>query len=489
MTIFLPVFNLLGSIVATFGLAFLVPLGVAWFNDESAWQIYGTSMVVTIGIGAMLFVGTRHAVRTSQHELQPRDGFLLVSLVWVALPLFAMLPFMLHMPRMSFTDAYFEAVSGLTTTGTTTIANLDLLPMSLHAWRALNVWIGGMGVLVLAVAILPVLGIGGSQIFNAETPGPLKESRLTPRIASTAKGLYGMYFGLSVACLLCLKWAGMSWFDAFCHAGSIVGLGGVSTHDASIGWYHSFPIELVAMIFMTLGAINFATHFRAFQQRSPAIYLRSTEARSTLLMLLLGSLLVAFALVRSGTYATASEALRFAFFNTISVATTGGFASTDFSLWPEFAPVFMLFLSCFVCSGGSTGGGIKMMRAVLMLKQARREMVRIIHPRVVNPVRIDGAIVDNKVLFSMLAFMLVYGGTIIGLTIVLLFSGLDVITSFTAILASVNNAGPGLNQVGPSTTFAVLSDFQTWVCTIAMLLGRLELFTLLVVLTPGFWRK
>ena len=489
MSTFLPVVHLLGATIALFGLSFLVPLGVALGYGENALPVYGVPLAVSIGVGGVLYLATLAKVRRARRELQPRDGFLLVSLVWIVVPLFAMQPYLLQLPHLSLTEAYFEAVSGLTTTGATTLIDLDHLPLSLHAWRALTVWIGGMGVLVLAVAILPVLGVGGSQVFKSETPGPMKDSRLTPRIAETAKGLYGVYAGLSLLCVLGLKWAGMSWFDAFCHAGSILGLGGVSTHDASFGYFDSFAVELVAMIFMTLAALNFATHFRAFRRRSLSAYARCPEARWTLSVLVLGSLIVASYLLRTGTYLEPWTALRYAVFNTVSVATTAGFANTDFSVWPEFALVFMLFLSCFTASAGSTGGGIKMIRAVLMFKQTAREMVRIVHPRVVNPLRLGSEIVDNKVVFSMLAFMLMYGATIVTLTIAMLFTGLDVITAFTAIVSCVNNAGPGMNQVGPATTFAILSDAQSCICIVAMLLGRLELFTLLVLFTPGFWRK
>ncbi len=493
MPTFLPVVHLLGATIALFSITFAVPLGVAAFEGENALAIYGFAMGVTLAVGGALFIGTLPIVRRARRELQPRDGFLLVSLVWVVLPVFAMLPFLLEMPHLTWTDAYFEAVSGLTTTGATTLVEIDRLPASLNAWRVMTTWIGGMGVLVLAVAILPMLGIGGSQVFKAETPGPMKDARLTPRIAETAKGLYGMYVGLTVVCALLLKWAGMSWFDAFCHAASILSLGGVSTHDTGFGWFDSPAIEFVAMIFMTLAALNFGTHFRALRQRSLGAYGRCPEARWVVFALVLGSLIVASYLLRTGTYLEPGTSLRYAFFNTISVATTAGFANTDFGLWPEFAPVFMLFLSCFVCSAGSTGGGIKMIRAILMVKQAAREMVRILHPRVVNPLRLGNGprseIIDNKVLFSMLAFMLVYGATIITLTILLLFTGVDVITAFTAIVSCVNNAGPGMNQVGPATTFAVLGDAQTWICIVAMILGRLELFTILVLFTPGFWRK
>lgn len=489
MSTLLPVVHLLGATIALFGLSFLVPLAVGLADGESALPAYGIPLAISIAVGGVLYLATIANVRRTRRELQPRDGFLLVSLVWLVLPLFAMLPFLLQLPKLSITDAYFEAVSGLTTTGATTLTQLDRLPLSLNAWRALTVWIGGMGVLVLAVAILPVLGVGGSQVFKSDTPGPMKDVRLISRIGGTAKGLYGVYAGLSLLCVLCLKWAGMSWFDAFCHGASIVGLGGVSTHDASFGYFDSFAIEFVAMIFMTLAALNFATHFRAFRQRSLSAYSHCPEARWTVTALVFGSLVVASYLLRTGTYTDPWTALRYASFNTISVATTAGFASTDFGVWPEFAPVFMLFMSCFVSSAGSTGGGIKMIRAVLMVKQTAREMVRILHPRVINPLRLGTEIVDNKVVFSMLAFMLVYGSTIVTLTIAMLFTGLDVITAFTAVVSCVNNAGPGMHQVGPGTTFAVLSDAQSWICIVAMILGRLELFTLLVLFTPGFWRK
>lgn len=489
MSSFIPVANLLGATIALFALAYLVPIGVGIGYGEDSVRAFGTAMLATLAAGAALWGITRSTTRRMRRELQPRDGFLLVSLVWVILPLFAMLPFRMQLPHVTWTDAYFEAVSSLTTTGATTLVQLDALPRAIHAWRAVTVWIGGLGVVVLAVAVLPVLGVGGSQVFKAEMPGPMKEARLTPRIAETAKGLYGVYIGLSILCVLCLKWAGMSWFDAFCHGGSVASLGGVSTHDESFAFFDSPAVEFVTMVFMALSAVNFATHFRAVRERTPAPYWQTAETRATLSCIVAGSLLVAACLWINGVYPEIGTTLRYAFFNTVSVATTAGFANTDFGVWPEFAPVFMIFLSCFVPSAGSAGGGIKMLRAILMQKQAAREMVRIIHPRVVNPVRLDGEIVDNKVLFSMLAFMLVYGSTIIALTIVLLFSGLDVITAFTAVVSCVNNAGPGMNQVGPATTFAVLSDFQTWVCTVAMLLGRLELFTLLVLFTPGFWRK
>ena len=484
-----PIVHLLGATIGIFSLSMLVPVVVAWLDDDAAIFDYGASFVITLAAGALLYLPTLRAHRRDTRELQPRDGFLLVNLVWIVLPAFATLPLMMLIPRLSFTDAYFETMSGLTTTGATTLSGLDYFPPALLAWRGLLIWIGGMGILVLAVAILPLLGAGGSQVFRAETPGPMKDSRLTPRIAGTAKSLYGVYVGISLMCFLSLKVAGMTWLDAFCHMGSIMGLGGFSTHDDSIGFFNSVPIEIVTTFFMVVAAINFATHFRAFRHRSLAAYAQCPEARWTVGVMIVAALIVAAFLVEQGTYPNFWTALRYAMFNTVSLATTTGFSNTDYGTWPIFAPVFMLFLSSFASSAGSTGGGIKMIRAVLMFKQTSRELVRILHPRVVNPVRLGPDVVDNKVIFAMLAFMLVYGGAIIVLTIVLLATGLDVVSAFTAIIACINNTGPGLNQVGPSTTYASLTDFQTWICILAMLLGRLELFTLLVIFTPGFWRK
>ena len=489
MRTFLPVVHVLGATIGLFAFSMLVPIAVAWSKGDPALGVYDFAFAVTFAAGAILYLATRRTGKQAERELQARDGFLLVSLVWIVLPAFATLPLLLLLPELSFTEAYFETVSGLTTTGATTLSGLDALPAAILVWRSLLVWIGGMGILVLAVAIMPMLGIGGSQVFKAETPGPMKDTRLTPRIAGTAKGLYGVYLAISLCCVLALKWAGMSWLDAACHTGSIMGLGGFSTHDASFAFFDSVAIESVAVVFMTLAAINFATHFRAFRQASLSAYATCPETRWVVGVMAAAALIVAFFLVRTGTYANFGTALRHALFNTVSIATTTGFSSTDFGAWPAFAPVFMLFLSCFASSSGSTGGGIKMIRAILMFKQTSREMVRILHPRVVNPLRLGSEVIDNKVIFSMLAFMLVYGGTIILLTIVLLFSGLDVVTAFTAVVACINNTGPGLNRVGPASTYAVLNDFQTWVCIVAMVLGRLELFTVLVLFTPGFWRK
>ncbi|MFM2398366.1 MAG: hypothetical protein RL341_523 [Pseudomonadota bacterium] len=485
----LPVINVLGFVVLLFAFTMLVPWGVALVNGDAALPIYNESLFFTLICGALLWALTRKHKR----ELQPRDGFLLVSLVWATLPAFAAVPLLLYFRQagvpISFTDAYFEAMSGLTTTGATVLTGLEKLPHSINIWRCWLVWLGGMGIIVMAVAILPLLGVGGMQIYKAETPGPMKDAKLTPRITETAKGLYAVYVGVSVACWLSYRAAGMSWFDAFCHMCATMGLGGFSTYDASFGQFNSPAIEAVAIVFMTLAGFNFAMHFLAWRQRSIRPYFFCPEARWYLLALYSGVAIIAAFLYLRGVYPSFLENLRHAAFNVVSIATTTGFASVDYAQWPIFAPVLMLLMCCFVTCAGSTGGGIKMLRAVILFKQSKREVTRILHPRIVNPVKIAGDVVENKVVLAVLAFMLLYGGIVIFMTLLMLFTGLDAVTAFTAIIASINNTGPGLGEVGPASNFQSLSDFQTWVCTVCMLLGRLELFSVLVILTPTFWRK
>jgi len=480
-----PVLNVLGYVVLIFATTMLVPLAFAFVGGDKALRDYDLALLITAASGAALLLSTRRYRR----ELQPRDGFLLVTLVWTVLPAFATLPLILHLPGLSFTDAYFETMSGLTTTGATVLSGLDDLPLSINVWRCFLVWIGGMGILVLAVAILPLLGVGGAQAFRAESAGPLKEAKLTPRIADTAKALYAIYIAISIACFFSFRLAGMSWSDAFMHMCSTMGLGGFSSHDASFGFFNSPLIEYTAVFFMVLAGFNFSLHFIAWRRRSLLTYWRDPEARAYLFTIIASCLFIAGFLLWKDVYPDWWTALRYATFNVVSIGTTTGFASTDYNQWPIFAPVFMLFLCGFATCAGSTGGGIKMIRALILLKQARREMARILHPRSVNPVVVGDSVIENKVIFAVLAFMLVYGASTVWLTFLLLLSGLDLITAFTAIVACINNMGPGLNQVGPAANYAVLNDFETWVCTFAMLIGRLELFSVLVLFTPVFWRK
>jgi trk system potassium uptake protein TrkH len=481
---YFPVFAVLGGVLMLFSLTMAVPLAFAWVGRDAALVAYGGSLLITLAAGAALFFGCRRPRR----ELQPRDGFLLVTLVWTVLPAFGTLPLLFTLPGLSFTDAYFEAVSGLTTTGATVLTGLERLPLSINVWRHFLVFIGGMGIIVLAVAVLPLLGVGGSQIFKAETPGPMKDEKLTPRIAETARGLWVVYFVVATTCFLSYRVAGMGWADAFMHMCSTMGLGGFSSYDASIGHFQSPAIEAVAVVFMMLAGVNFALYFLAWKRRSLRGLWADVEARAFVFVVVGAVLLVAVLLSAQGVYPSFAESLRHAAFNVVSIATTTGYASVDYAQWPIFAPVLMLFLCCFATSAGSTGGGIKMIRGLLLMKQARRELTRILHPRAVAPVTLRGGIVDNQVLFSILAFMLIWGALLIGSTFLLLLTGLDVISAFTAAVACLNNTGPGLGEVGPAGNYQGLSDVQTWICSALMVLGRLELFAVLVLFTPAFWR-
>lgn len=481
----LPLLPIVGFIVLVFASTMLVPLGFAWVGGDSALYDHGLSLLITAVSGSLMWmVGRRY-----QRELQPRDGFLLVALVWTLLPGFASLPLLFNLPGMRFTDAYFEAMSAFTATGATVLTGLDTLPLSINVWRCFLQFVGGLGIIVLVVAVLPLLGVGGSQLFKAETPGPMKEAKLTPRIAETARGLWVVYVVLTGACLLAYRAAGMNWADAFMHACSTVGLGGFSNYDNGFGHWDSPLLDGVAMVFMLLAGINFARYFVVWRSRSLRPLLQCTEARWYLGWIVATIAVIALRMLADGSYTDVWQMLRHVSFHVVSLATTTGFASTDYEQWPVFAPVAMVMLGCFASCAGSTGGGIKMVRMILLLKQAQQELVRIVHPRVVNPVLFNGQRVSPTVLSSVLAFMLIYGGSMIVLTLLLLLTGLDLVSAFAAVVACVNNIGPGLGDVGPSANFQGLTDLQTWVCTFGMLLGRLELLTIWVLFTPQFWRK
>ena len=480
-----PVVHVLGFAIVLLAAAMAVPFAVAIWYEEPTLAAFGDSFAVTIVCGALMWAATRRHRR----ELQVRDGFLLVTLVWSIFPVFAAVPLLIFIPGLSFADAYFECLSGITTTGATVLSNLDKFPSSINVWRCLLQWFGGIGIVVMAVAVLPLLGVGGQQLYRAETPGPMKDTKLTPRITETARGLWLVYLGFSIACGLGYWLAGMAPLDAMSHAFSTLSTGGFSSHDASFAYFDSPVIEAVAIVFMMIGGVNFATHFTAFSRLSLAPYRHDPQARWFVLTIVGSAILIAGYLWLHGTYPDFASSLRHAAFNTVSMATTTGYASADFNVWPAFAPLLMLFLCVFASCAGSTGGGIKMVRMQLMFLQGLREMVKLLHPQAQVPVKLGGNVVANQIVFAVLAFMSLYGASVTVMTFVLLASGLDFTTAFSAVIACITNTGPGLAQVGPATTYAVLTDFQTWVCSFAMLIGRLELFTVLVLFTPAFWRK
>jgi trk system potassium uptake protein TrkH len=481
----LAIAHVLGGMLMVMAATYALPIAWSVAVDDGVTGSFIEAALGTAVAGLALWAPTLRFKR----ELQARDGCLLVVLTWLSMAGAASVPFMLELPGISFTDAYFESMSALTTTGATVISGLDTLPQSLNLWRHALQWFGGMGIIVLAVAILPLLGVGGMQLFKAEMPGPMKENKLTPRITQTAKYLWLIYVTLTLLCMGSLRLAGMSWFDAVCHGFSALALGGFSTRDDSVGGFDSPAIEAVLIVFMLFAVLNFLTHFAALRSRSPQAYLRDTEARWVLASIGSAVFLMTAYLWLTGTYADPMVAFRSAAFTTVSMATASGYAGVDYELWPAFASLAVLVLGALCSSSGSTGGGIKMVRTLILVKQASRELLRISHPRAVKPMILNRQIVGNNVIFAVLGYMLLYGVTLAGVTMLLMITGLDIVSSFSGALACLNNIGPALGVLGPTDNYQSLGDFQTWILAFAMLAGRLELLTFFALLTPTFWRR
>ncbi|MCK9607610.1 MAG: TrkH family potassium uptake protein [Methylomonas sp.] len=475
----------LGLILMIFGLTYALPIATSIYFDDGMTEHFLRGMSLNIGVGGLLASVTMQF----RGDMKTRDGYLLVAFFWILMASAATLPLMWGIPGLTFTDAFFETMSGFTTTGATILVGLDQLAPSLNLWRHELNWIGGLGIIVLAVAILPLLGVGGMQLYKAEIPGPVKDSKLTPRITETARLLWMVYVAYTLLCIVSLKFAGMNWFDAICHSFSTLSLGGFSTHDASIGYFDSPAIELVITLFMLLSGMNFATHYTALHHTSIKPYFIDPEAIPMLGLIASAILLCAFYIWHFDIYPDFFSGLRFISFNTVSLATGTGYSSTNYEKWPAFIPWLILFLSGVTPCTGSTGGGIKMFRALLLWKQAGRELFNLLHPHAVNPIRIGHTPIANKIIFAVLAFIFLYFISIVLMTFTLIFTGMDPVSAFSAVMACINNTGPGLNTVGPAANYAHLNDFQTWLCAITMLLGRLEVFTLVVLFTPTFWRK
>lgn len=481
----LAVVNVLGLMLLAFSAAYILPVIAALFYRDGTGGPFLIAGLVSAAVGLALVWLTRGRGR----ELKPRDGFLLVTLGWVLLPATATIPLLVLVPHLTFTRAYFETMSGLTTTGATVLRGLDHLPPSVNLWRHTLEWFGGLGMIVLAVAVLPLLGVGGMELYRGEAPGPVKEDKLTPRIHETVKSLSLTYSVLTIGGIIALRVSGMRWFDAICYAFSAVGLGGFSTHDRSVAYFHSLPIEMTLAALMIIASLSFVRHFVALRRLTLEPYARDPEAKAILTVLAVSVIGIATLLTVRHVYPSFGSALRNSFFDVISIATTSGLVSTNYTAWPVFAPYWMLFLSCIVCSTGSAGGGIKMFRTLLLQRQASRELKLLVHPNAVAPIRIGGRLIPERVADSVLAFIFLYFMTTAVLIFALLATGLGFESSFGAIVASINNTGPGLGIVGPFKTYHDLNPLQDWICTLAMLLGRLEIFSALVLFTPAFWRK
>lgn len=479
-----PVLHALGPVLVAFAGLMLVPAVYSWTERDGAMEAFllGAGVTFTAGLVlTLLFLPFRR-------ELSARHGFLLVTLSWAFIAAFATLPLVLHLNGETFSRMYFEAMSCLTTTGGTVLSGLDELPRSINGWRCFLSWLGGMGLIVMSVAILPLLGVGGAQLMKAETSGPLKETRLTPRIAETARSLYAIYFGISLACAVAYHLAGMSWRDAIFHMMTTVSLSGISSHDASIAFFRSGPIEAVAAFFMLVCGISFSLHFIAWRRRDPRLYLRDPEVLAWTGLSAALILLTAFLLYSQGISPTLTEALRDAAFSVMSVASTTGYTGTDWSAWPLGLPFVLMLASAVATCAGSTGGGLKMLRALVLLQQARREFLHLLYPNAVTPLTIGTTSISNKIAFAVLSYTLIWIFTVICGAVVLLMTGLAPLEACSAAFSSVVNLGPALGSVGPTGNFGSLGNIQLGVLTFLMLAGRLELFTVFVLFTRAFWK-
>ncbi|RJS91246.1 TrkH family potassium uptake protein [Salinisphaera sp. Q1T1-3] len=476
--------RVLGVLLMIFSASMLVPAGVGLGYGDGEVPAFLIGFAVTLFTGLAVWLPTRRVVS----ELKIRDGFLVVVLFWMVLSLFGAIPlWAATRPDMSFTDAAFESVSGLTTTGATVLTGLDTLPHAILFWRVLLHWMGGMGIIVLAVAVLPMLGVGGMQLYRAETPGPIKDSKLTPRIRETAKALWYLYLSLTAFSALLFWLAGNPPFDAISNAFSAIATGGFANHDLSIGYYDSDWVYLAACVSMVLGAVSFGMHYVAWRSANPLTYWRDSETRTFLVMMLIATLVTTITLLVAGTYVDLPDASLKAWFQVLSIGTTTGFTTGDYSVWPRFVPVFLLLGSFIGGCAGSTTGGMKVVRFILLAKQGTREINRLVHPNAEIPIKMGSKVIPDRVVHAVWGFFSVYVTMYALMFLVLLATGLNELTSFSAVAATINNVGPGLGSV--SSNMAGLPTLAKWVLCLSMLLGRLEVFTLLVILTPAFWRR
>jgi trk system potassium uptake protein TrkH len=476
--------RILGLLLMVFSLTMLPPIIFSFIFKDGAWLPFVEGFALTLVVGFLTWVPVRRANR----DLRLRDGFLVVAAFWIVLGLFGAAPlYLADTLSMTLLDAIFESMSGLTTTGATVLTGLDDLPHSILYYRQQLQWLGGMGIIVLAVAVLPMLGVGGMQLYRAETPGPVKDTKLTPRITETAKALWYVYFGFTLVCGISYWLAGMPVFDALCHAFSTVAIGGFSPHDASMGYFASPTIELIAVFFMFAAGINFSLHFFAWRNMQVFHYAGDHELRAYVFVLGVVTLSVIGSLFWYNTYASPTDTVINGLFQAVSIATTTGFTTSDYSSWPGAIPVLLIFASFVGGCAGSTAGGIKVIRWLLIYKQGMREIARLVHPSAEIPVKIGNQAVPFRVVDAVWGFFAVYVIVFSIMLLLMMMTGLDQVTAFSAVAATLNNLGPGLGDV--SGGFMTVPDAAKGIAIVGMLLGRLEIFTLLVLVTPTFWRQ
>jgi trk system potassium uptake protein TrkH len=476
--------RILGLMLMIFSLTMLPPVIVSLIYRDGHAQPFLDAFVIVLVVGVLLWL----PVRKVRRDLRLRDGFLVVALFWICLGLAGATPLLVtDLPNLSFTDAVFEAVSGFSTTGATVIVGLDYLPKSILYYRQQIQWLGGMGIIVLAVALLPVLGIGGMSLYKAETPGPIKDQKLTPRITQTAKALWFVYALMTAACIACYYLAGMDAFDAIGHAFSTMATGGYSPYDASLGHFDSALIDAIATVFMFLSGASFALHFTALRGRSLGLYWREPEFLSYFWLIATIIVFSTLYLRFHGEFDTLARSLRYASFQVVSLHTGTGYTTAAFSNWPGALPALLLLLTFIGGCAGSTTGGMKVIRWLLVLRQGLAELKQLVHPSAEIPVKVAGKLVPQRVMNGVAGFFAIYFILFGTLMLLLMTFGLDQVTAWSAVASSLNNVGPGLGEV--AAHFRDIPDPAKWVCIIAMLAGRLEIFTLVLLLTPDFWRK
>ena len=475
--------RILGALLLALGGISAVPLLLSWWDADGTSTAFLDSLLLCTLLGLAVWL----PVRNVREDLRLRDGFFIVTATWVLASLTCAVPFVLAPPYLSWTDAVFEATSGLTTTGATTISGIDALPRSVLLYRQTLNFFGGMGIVILAVAILPMLRVGGMQLFRAESTGPVKDTKLTPRIVDTAKALWKVYLGLNILCAGAYWLGGMSLFDAVCHALATIATGGFSTHDAGFGYWDSAVLDSVATLFMLLGGVNFGLHYVAWRRATVAVYQHDSELRAYVVIALGTTVAVWLALLAGGAFDGPFGALRHAAFQVASNLTTTGFTTTGFVDWPGYAPLLLVLIAFVGGSSGSTSGGMKVARVLMAVRQGLREVRQLVHPRGQFLVKMGGHRVSESIVLSVGGFCTLYVLCFVLMTLALAGTGVDIVTAFSAIATCINNLGPGLATV--ASTFRDMHDAGVWLCSFAMVLGRLEVFTVLVLFLPSFWRE
>jgi len=460
----------------------LPPTLVSLYYGDGTYQLFLDSAGIFLIVGLLIYIPVRH----EKGELRLRAGFLIVATSWLAVILVGALPFvLLTLPELSLVDAVFESASGFTTTGATIISNVDALPRAILFYRMETQWLGGMGIIVLAVAILPMLRIGGMQLYRAETPGPVKDAKLTPRITETAKALWLVYVGITILCIAAYDMGGMDMFDAVGHGFSTVATGGFSTHNESMAYWDSPELEVIAMFFMFVAGINFGLHYVAWRKASFQHYFKDNELKVYASLLVVFIFLATFALYITNTFDSVAASLRHGAFHVISVMSTTGFTTDPFYAWPSFVPLLLIFVAFIGGCAGSTAGGMKVIRVILLHRQALRELRLLIHPSAALPIKYGGQTVTPKLMAAVWGFFLLFVASFAIMTMLLTATGLDMVTSYSAVVACISNMGPALGEAG--LNFASLNDTAKVILSFAMLLGRLEIYTVLVLLMPEFW--